>query len=588
MGQFLALTWDDSDSLAVEEAGRLASRVARSPEWRRSYGAAHVSVWTAGPVPLPVLAVGQAIVIGRFLRRGQSCRAGAADVLPFASPLAAAERLSRDTWGAYVALIGSGADRCVFRDPSGAMECFTWSMGRVQLTTSQSGPLPPDLLPPRGALNWRAIANWTLARERVAIDMGLDGIQTVAAGSLLQPGPAEGQVQVWNPARIATSARDDRDPGEGLIEAIALATEGLIDPHQRLIDELSGGLDSAIVAATLVDRGYGPRIATCLNYFGDRPEGDERAYARAVADRLQLPLTSVGKAIAPVTESDFTEVSKGLRPAFATIDPARDRDTASRLVAANATALVTGHGGDVVFFQFPTALVAVDRMRQRGLRAMTPAYIAEVARFSRKPAWTVLRQIADQRGAIADYRPPELNAFSPEMEADPWSRSGADLPPAKRIQLAALFRAQLMRGWSRRAAVADVMDPLLAQPVTEFCLALPVPDLVEGGRDRGLARRAFHNRLPSLLTGRRSKGDLTSHYGRVVAASLDFLRPHLLEGCLVAAGLYDRRELETILRPERLILHRASGEILVAAAIESWVRWWQTRVPDSPDAPRPR
>ncbi|MDB5441101.1 MAG: hypothetical protein JWM33_3528, partial [Caulobacteraceae bacterium] len=487
MGQFLALTWDDGDALAAEEAGRLASRVARSTEWRPSYCAADARVWTAGPVPLPILSVRQTIVIGLFLRRGRSSRAGAADVLPFASALAAAERLSRECWGAYVALIGEGADRYVFRDPSGAMECFTWSIGRVRLTTSQAGPLPPDLLPPRGGLNWRAIANWTLARERVAIDMGLDGIQTVAAGSLLEPGPAADQLQVWNPARVAGSAREDHDHGAGLVEAIALATDGLVAPHLRLIDELSGGLDSAIIAATLVDRGYASRIVTCLNYFGDRPEGDERAYAHAVANHLQLPLTSVAKAIAPVTESDFTEVSKGLRPAFATIDPARDRDTAARLVAANATAVVTGHGGDVVFFQFPTALVAADKIRQQGLRAMTPAYIAEVARFSRKPAWTVLLEIAGQRGAIADYRPPELNAFSPEIEADPWSRSAAHLPPAKRIQVAALFRAQLLRGWSRRAAVADVIDPLLAQPVTEFCLGLPVPDLIEGGRDRGLA-----------------------------------------------------------------------------------------------------
>lgn len=73
----------------------------------------------------------------------------------------------------------------------------------------------------------------------------------------------------------------------------------------------------------------------------------------------------------------------------------------------------------------------------------------------------------------------------------------------------------------------------------------------------------------------------------MVAASLEFLRPHLLEGVLCEAGLLDRGALDQILTPEHLILRGGASGILQAAIIESWVRYWQTRLPDAPGASRP-
>jgi len=428
------------------------------------------------------------------------------------------------------------------------------------------------------------IAGWVTDRGLDAGRSALEGVETVLPGYLRALDDAGGDAQaIWTPSQhVERSA--GRDLAEGLIEAVKLAVEGLVTPHKHVINEISGGLDSAIVAATLVDCGLGPTIAASLNYFGQRPEGDEREYAQAVADRCGMDLTCVAKPIAPLTEADFSETSRGLRPAFPAIDPVRDRDTALRLEATGATALVTGHGGDTVFFQMPTPLVGIDRVQLSGMRGLSAESLGEVARFSRKPVWTVLATVAKglrSQGlgtAMADLGLPP----------DPWSTDASGVPPAKRLQISSLFLAQWTRGWSRRSAVADILNPLLAQPVVEFCLGTPVPDLVEGGRNRGLARRAFSGRLPPLVINRRSKGDLAAYYGRLVAASLGYLRPLLLEGCLAEAGLLDRPRLDAALTPERLILDRNSGDILATALIETWVRYWQTRVPDSPRAPRPR
>lgn len=85
----------------------------------------------------------------------------------------------------------------------------------------------------------------------------------------------------------------------------------------------------------------------------------------------------------------------------------------------------------------------------------------------------------------------------------------------------------------------EALAPLLSQPVVETCLAVPAWTLA-GDRDRSLARLAFADRLPDRIRLRRSKGHMTSVYGRMLAAGLPRLRPWLLDGVLAQQGLIDR------------------------------------------------
>lgn len=56
------------------------------------------------------------------------------------------------------------------------------------------------------------------------------------------------------------------------------------------------------------------------------------------------------------------------------------------------------------------------------------------------------------------------------------------------------------------------------------------------------------------------------------ATSPTFLRPHLLDAVLVSSGVLDGAAVERALQPDTLIWR--------AASLESWIRYWQTRVPD--------
>lgn len=109
----------------------------------------------------------------------------------------------------------------------------------------------------------------------------------------------------------------------------------------------------------------------------------------------------------------------------------------------------------------------------------------------------------------------------------------------------------------------------------EAVLATPTYQLTKGGHDRLLARDAFADRLPTILLQRRSKAELSGYYGRVLAANLDQLRPHLLEGRLAGQGLIDRDQVEAALRVEHLIWQGGYGELMILALVESWLQAWK-------------
>jgi asparagine synthase (glutamine-hydrolysing) len=161
-----------------------------------------------------------------------------------------------------------------------------------------------------------------------------------------------------------------------------------------------------------------------------------------------------------------------------------------------------------------------------------------------------------------------------------WLEDLDDLPPAKRGQIERLVNNQLFWTDCLRARQAPLLNPLLSQPVVEHCLGVPADRLTLGPRDRGLARKAFSDRLPVEIRDRRSKGDLSVFYGRLIRASLPALRDLLIEGRLAEAGVLNRNQLETDLDDGRLLWGEGANQPLLAAVLETWARHWTGRIAD--------
>lgn len=603
---FLALAWPAQDAKARGRAADLTARLDGDDGWRQAGATDRLRVWTRPDTTLPVrsLPCASGLVLGDlFPMPGADA---AQNVLTdtataWRNPRDTARRLCRSYWGRYVALLhGPPTDgTIVFRDPSGLLEAMTWPLSDgLDVVASDLVQAPRWLWPHRPSLNWDRIAQWLAVPSAATTASLLDDIEVVGPGETLRLGTAPPRPEViWTPADFAMpTAAALPDIQQELVRRVDACTAALVGGYDRVLMELSGGLDSSILAGALGATGTAPRVVQWLNYVDGRREADETAFAQVVTEGLGVPLTTAPKAITPLTTCDFAELGALFRPALGGADAGRDRDELDRLRATGAQAIVSGQGGDGVFFQFPSALVAADEVDRRGWSALRSSILPDVARRTRQSVWGVLDQVRAARRGAPRWPTVRSTLLTPEAQAEFGSaehrwvtdarRQG--VPPGKLLHVHGIAVTHVYRGPSRRLQAADLLMPLFSQPVTELCLSVAVPDLAGGSYDRPFARTAFAGRIPDVVLRRRTKGNLSAHFARLVAASAEMLRPYLMDGCLRAAGLLDPRTLERTFDPDHLLWGDAGGaaDVLIAGALEAWVRHWQGQAPDSRRAPR--
>lgn len=540
--------------------------------------------WLAswGPAPVATLTVGPWILVGETFHRHQSpvWRVAVHD------PLSYEKKLIARFWGRYIGLRldKDGSLAALLRDPSGALDCVHWRDGPLTFAASDI----PDRL-----LNLIS-KDWTLDAARIEAALR-DPYAT--AGSLLLSGPSaldpgtlvalpEGEVQVlWRPDEIARNATplDDADAAQALRMAVDEAVMALAGEGQALAVEISGGLDSGIVAAT-VARHHPGRTRLWLNAWGPDASADERPWVDLLADHLAIPATCVPRATGRVTQDLLDTMPQGFRPGLAALDGLHDADWARRFRSSGIDRVLTGKGGDGLFIQPADVGVFVDLWHERGWRAVLSPALAELARWNERSVWTLIAQARRRDWTPETTDPPNLLLAPPihqRLPRHPWLEGIGDLGPIKRRQISALVQGVGLHGSTLQTKAAAVIHPLLSQPVVETCLALPVSQLTLGRRDRGLAREAFRDRLPPALLERRSKGEMTAFYGHMIADGLDVLRPWLLEGRLADMGLIDRPATEALLTRESLAWRGGYVDVMVTAAIEGWVRAWARRLSEA-------
>lgn len=584
---YLALTWR---SEAAADTAAVAGDWLRTAGWRLAATRAGLSLWRRPDRPVAVRDLPDGgLLIGHRVTRAEAPPSRPEGVE------ARGRRLCAGGFGAYLALLRDEAEArwWAFRDPCGAVEALTWTWADLAVIASSLELAPGALRPARLALDWTVIADVLRRPVSAGAAIALRDVGAVAPGELRPVGAATGEGrQLWRPLDWAREPADpEGDASEGLRDAVQASVSGLLQPYGRVVVELSGGFDSSLVCAAIVRADLRDRVVTALHYVGDRAEADERRWAEAVAASLGLRLEVVQRPPGATFEPEaFADLARDARPPYAALDTVRDADTSERLRRATGDALVSGKGGDSNFFQMPAPAVLADLLRARGGAALSDPLGPDMARWLRRSLWSVWREAlrpppvwaGEGTGRFEGWAMRELPLPPPH----PWLAGLEAAPPGKRVQVGALVATQQSAAASRRTRAADLVQPLLAQPVMELCLSLPSWRLLEGGRDRALARRAFAAWLPASVVRRRAKGALTSIYARRLAASLEAVRAHLLDGVLTNAGLLDREAVEAALEEEALMRSTAALDLVTACALESWVRYWQTRVSDAD--PRPR
>lgn len=492
-----------------------------------------------------------------------------------ADPREVAEALVARAFGRYVAILNDdqGPAR-VLRDPLGAMEAIGWRRGPLRFVASRLPDLA-ELWPPDLAVDWAAIAAILRQKNLASVLCPLKGVVSYPPGVIA--GPDGAGPRLWSPARFARRPSDDADPAalRDLVDGVVAAwAQGL----GGLFCEISGGLDSAIVATSLAQ--VRAPLLYGLNHSFPREESDERVYARAVAEHIGAPLQVVDRGLLRLSPDKLVGAAGGPRPNWVGGDPDHDADLAARLSAPGVEAMFTGRGGDAVFFQSGHASLARDVLggaasveRLRGL--------AMLARRGGTTVWDILRRglaPQDLTGGLGAQLFMSPEAATPPAGRHPWLQEARDLAPAKQLQILALVNGLSAFGESQRHRAGEVIDPLMSQPVVEFCLSLAAGRLAVGDNDRPFARAAFASRLPAAVLERRGKGDLTIFVAQSLHHSLEALRPYLLDGHLARAGLLDRDRLDAALTADQLVWTNITSELFVLLALEAWTRRWSERL----------
>lgn len=486
-------------------------------------------------------------------------------------------------WGDYVAIGFDQRGLWALRDPSGAIPLYRSRSGNLILFFSDpEEPIRAGLLKAR--LDSRFSSHWLAYPALRTARTGLEDVAEVLPGVRYRFADGHASEEAaWTPWAFTASRSELTDfetTSSRLRQEIGRAVPALADNHDRLLLELSGGLDSALIAAALGNAG---RPFTAVNFATRSPDGDERRYARAIAEHFGAPLAELNES-ATAIDLAVPGVLR-LRPAFSPVVQPLHRAFADYAEEINAGAFLTGTGGDNVFGYLTTAAPIVDAVRTgRVWRALTRT-LPDVAAHCDCTIWTAARfalaRLLRRRRRLAwkrnvDFLMPE--AVPPVPDHHPWLAAPRSALPGKREHVEALVRIQHFLDPANREADIPFVHPLMAQPLLELCLAIPSWMWVRGGRNRAVARAAFEDLLPPSVVNRRTKGRLESMCARWFVEARDALREIVLDGALRGQGVVDAARLETYLAQDGVPRDELYFRIFELAAVELWLTSWTGRV----------
>lgn len=486
-------------------------------------------------------------------------------------------------WGGYVGLIRPTPYSIhVLRDPSGALPCYRLRRDDGLYLTSDVALLTAcGLLRP--SFSWPHVVRFLLSRDLRGRATALSGVEEVLPGErlVIEAGSLRSQSH-WNPWHYAARGAQITRPAEvsQLVRRAverAVAAWGLSAHHVLL--GASGGLDSSIVAACLA--GAGAEV-TLLNLVAPGAAGDERRYARLVADRLRLPLREEydDPALVDLTRSDAAHLPRPVARAFS-----QSGDRIARRVAAacGADALFNGGGGDGLFGAMHSVAPVLDRIVMEGIGAGAFATARDLAELTDAGVPRILltalrRTLRRERG----YRWPDrrhlLTRRASELAAPAFAHSWLARPAGeligKSVHIAYILGIQNYLEAAGAASGLPCIAPLMSQPVLEACLRIPLWMSCADGRDRAVARTAFADLLPSAIFNRTGKGSHGPFVAGIVASRRTQIRALLHDGLLAAQGLIELDELDRLLAPDASWRGQEHLRIMDLVDVEAWLRSW--------------
>ena len=189
------------------------------------------------------------------------------------------------------------------------------------------------------------------------------GVRQLEAGCLLQVELDPWRVTERRYWRLLDAPPIDGDPALRVRAELERVAEIVIRADVPVGVALSGGIDSGAVAALAARASHAPLAAFTVGYVG-RPRHDERAQAVALASELRLPVHEVELSTEAMVGAFTNTVFERDQP-VADIAGYGHREVMRAARAHGTPVLLTGYGGDELFWGYDWARDAVTESRQK-------------------------------------------------------------------------------------------------------------------------------------------------------------------------------------------------------------------------------
>lgn len=503
------------------------------------------------------------------------------------------QRLIERYWGGYCALLRERGSTTVLRDPSGALPCFHVHVGGLRLFASDAGLLRATGLW-RPAVAWEGLARHLYAAALPAEATPLVGLQELLAGTAAIVLDDQCRLEPrWSPWDHVTETADlnAADRAEALRRVVQGCVTAWASRFSQILIGVSGGLDSSIVAAAVAAARV-PLVA--MTMVTEDPEGDERMFAEALCGSLGVDLIEAHYAIEDI-DVRTSCVAHLARPIGRTHALAYDRAMHRAARAFSVDAFFSGNGGDNVFAYSQSARSIADRFLTEGRGAGLVSTCRDVCRLTGCTPWQAIAsavRIVVKRDAPYRWRP-DTGFLAADVAAaqsgvplrHPWLDPPPKALPGKEAHIAALLRIQSGLEGYDRGLWPPMINPLMAQPVVEACLAIPTWHWVTGGRNRAVARMAFADALPRAILDRTTKGGPDGFANQLLTRHRAEIRERLLGGHMAQAGLLDTAALDAALLAEKPDRGIDQVRILSFVDTEAWIDHWNGALPTPTAAP---
>jgi asparagine synthase (glutamine-hydrolysing) len=608
MLRYICLAWNARDHEASRRFRELRSRFSDSSKWkcpldRDGLFVAYVTVRGQIDEALP-LGDDRGVLLGTAFRShsgdfDRRFRPSAREVDSLAQ--SAARRAIDEIWGSYVLIVQDPAQRSVYvlRAPMGQLPCFYGSVGEVTVLFSDV----EDFIQLGAAtltINWNCIIAQATNRDYLTRETAIREITSLESGECLRLGTDRPVLSTyWSPCSVSRLPEilDFKEAAGNLRKQATRCVRTWASQYQTILHTLSGGLDSSIVLSCLV-AGEPTSNVTCLNQYSKQRQGDERRYARSMAERAHVPLIELERD-RDVSLSRFLDCAVTARPVLHFTGCESYPASVRIAQRVGATAIFNGELGDQVFGGAAGHEFVTEHLWKHGARSSLLSVALDFALLKRVCVWKVAyRAMRDnwiirnqKHWSMYDYmrrvmnsEPMDKGLISPEALHEyigniprfihPWLQDIQGVPPGRYLFIFSII-AQTSTAYQEPFAHPgdpDIISPLTGQPLVDCSLRISSPLHIAGGIDRAAARFAFGPDLSTLVLTRRGKGSPTGWIQETTRRNVRFLEEYLLDGILVRERILDRKKVEAILRGIAGKSLVSITDVFLQLYIEAWLR----------------